>query len=92
MRIVSPFLVLIAFLHTPNLCSLVSVLGILYSMDKEIQFTIKIPSDIYKMGREYKMICVTKGGQPIVYSDIDTNPETITIKTNKFYAYALIYK
>ncbi len=63
-----------------------------YSMDKEIQFTIKIPSDIYKKDREYKMICVTKDGQPIVYNDLDTNPETITVKTNKFYAYALIYR
>ena len=38
------------------------------------------------------MICVTKGGQPIIYNDLDSNPETITIKTNNFYAYALIYK
>ena len=38
------------------------------------------------------MICVIKGGQPIIYNDLDSNPETITIKTNNFYAYALIYK
>lgn len=38
------------------------------------------------------MICVTKGGKPIIYTDLDNNPETITIKTNKFYAYVLIYK
>ena len=64
----------------------------MYSMDKEIQFTIKIPSAIYKEKRDYKMICVTKDGKPIVYNDLDSNPETITIKTDKFYAYALIYK
>lgn len=64
----------------------------IYSMDKEIQFTIEIPSAIYKKDREYKMICVTKGGQPIIYKDLDNNPATITIKTNKFYAYALIYR
>ncbi len=64
----------------------------IYSMDKEIEFTIRIPSDIYKKNREYKMICVTKGGQPIVYNDLDNDPETITIRTNKFYAYALVYK
>ena len=63
-----------------------------YNIDKEIQFTIKIPSGIYKDGREYKMICVTQGGRPAVYSDLDSDPETITIKTNKFHAYALIYK
>lgn len=63
-----------------------------YNIDKEIQFTIKIPSGIYKDGREYKMICVTQGGRPAIYSDLDSDPETITIKTDKFHAYALIYK
>lgn len=63
-----------------------------YHMDEEIQLSIKIPSAIYKKDREYKMICVIKGGQPIIYNDLDSNPETITIKTNNFYAYALIYK
>lgn len=63
-----------------------------YSTDKEVQFSIKIPSDIYRADREYKMICVTKGGQPIVYNDLDSDPETVTVKTNKFYAYALIYR
>lgn len=63
-----------------------------YSTDKEVQFTIKIPKAIYKPGREYKMICVTKNGLPIVYEDLDKNPETVSVRTNKFYAYALIYK
>ena len=63
-----------------------------YSMDEEVRFTVNIPSALCKKDREYKMICVTEGGQPIVYKDLDSNPDTITIKTNKFYAYALIYK
>jgi len=66
--------------------------GNAYSTDGEIQITLKIPPSIYKKGREYKMICVTKDGEPIVYNDLDNSPETITIKTDKFYAYALIYK
>ena len=33
-----------------------------YSMDEEIQVTIKIPSAIYKENRDYKMICVTRAG------------------------------
>lgn len=64
----------------------------IYSTDKEIQVTIKIPSAIFKENREYKMICVTEGGQPFIYNDLDKDPETVTIKTNKFYAYALIYR
>lgn len=63
-----------------------------YSTDEEVQLTIEIPSAIYKSDRDYKMICVTKGGKPIIYNDLDSNSGTITIKTNKFYAYALIYK
>ena len=65
---------------------------IAYSMDEEIQFTIEIPSAIYQEDREYRMICVTEGGLPIIYEDTDTDPETVTIKTDKFYAYALVYR
>lgn len=63
-----------------------------YSMEEKIQFTIEIPSAIYKDDREYKMICVTEGGLPVMYDDLDTDPETVTIKTDKFYAYALVYR
>jgi hypothetical protein len=61
-------------------------------MDEKVEITLKIPSAVYKKNREYKMICVTKGGQPFVYNDLDSDPTTITIETNKFYAYALIYR
>ena len=63
-----------------------------YSTEQKIKLTIRIPSALYRKDREYKMICVTKGGQPIVYEDLDSDPETITIETDKFHAYALIYK
>ena len=63
-----------------------------YSMDEEVQFTIKIPEDIYAPDRKYKMICVTKDGIPIIYDDLDEDSKTITVKTNRFYAYALIYR
>ncbi len=63
-----------------------------YSMDQEVEVTIKIPASIYRADREYKMICVTKGGQPVILEDLDKNPATITFRTNKFYAFALIYR
>lgn len=63
-----------------------------YSMDKEVEMTIRIPKAIYQADREYKMICVTKGGQPVILDDLDKVPETITFRTNQFYAFALIYK
>lgn len=64
----------------------------IYSTDQEVQITLEIPPALYKKDREYKMICVTEGGQPIVYDDLDNDPGTITIKTNRYFAYALIYK
>lgn len=63
-----------------------------YSREQEVQFTLTIPEAVYKKGRTYKMICVTKNGVPVIYDDLDDNPRTITVRTNKFYAYALIYK
>lgn len=63
-----------------------------YSREQEVQFTLTIPEAVYKEGRNYKMICVTKNGVPVIYDDLDDDPRTITVRTNKFYAYALIYK
>lgn len=63
-----------------------------YTTDQKVRITIQIPQSIYKSDREYKMICVTKGGLPVVYDDLDSDPKTITIETDTFHAYALIYK
>jgi len=62
------------------------------STDKEIGFSIEVPKALQKDGRTFQMICVTKGGQPVVLKDLDTNPDTVTVKTDKFYAFALVYK
>lgn len=58
-----------------------------YGKEAEVEFMLRIPSDICKEDREYKMICVTENGQAFIYDDLDDNPYTITIRTNKFYAY-----
>lgn len=63
-----------------------------YDAEQKVELTVKIPEAVYNANRKYKMICVTKDGKPIIYDDLDKNPETITIRTNTFYAYALIYK
>ena len=60
--------------------------------DKEIAFSFEIPKVLLKEGRTYQMICVSQNGQPVILKDLDTKPNTITIKTNKFYAFALVYK
>ncbi len=62
------------------------------SANKEITITLNIPAALQKADRDFRMICVTTGGLPIVLQDLDNNPATITIKTDKFYAFALVFK
>ncbi len=61
-------------------------------MAKEATITFTIPLTLRKVGRDFRLICVTTNGQPVILKDLDGNPDTITVKTNKFYAFALVYK
>ncbi|MCM1047572.1 MAG: leucine-rich repeat domain-containing protein [Clostridiales bacterium] len=63
-----------------------------YNMGQEAELTITIPADISRTGRQYKMLCVTEGGIVVILDDLDPDPNTITIRTDKFHAFALIYK
>ena len=61
-------------------------------MDSKAKIVLNIPTSLQAINREYKMICVTENGLPIILNDIDTNPNTITFETDTYYAFALIYK
>lgn len=63
-----------------------------YTMGSAAKITLSIPSALRMDGREFKMICVTENGTPYVLKDLDKNPDTITFETDKYYAFALIYK
>ena len=63
-----------------------------YKMDKAITITLSIPKELQAAGREFEMICVTEKGVPVILKDQDKDPATITIITDKFYAFALAYK
>ncbi|MDD6491468.1 MAG: hypothetical protein PUG54_04465 [Firmicutes bacterium] len=63
-----------------------------YKMDSKAKITLDIPKALQKNSREYKMICVTQKGLPVVLNDLDKKMDTITFETNTFYAFALIYK
>ncbi len=63
-----------------------------YQTESPIQITLSIEKDLYKAGREFALVCVSKNGEVQIYNDMDENPETITINTNTFHAYALVYK
>ncbi len=38
------------------------------------------------------MVCVAQNGIPIIFNDQDKNPDTVTFSTDKFYAFALVYR
>lgn len=65
---------------------------IAYKMNEKTRVTLSIPQALQAAGREFKMICVTQNGQPIILDDLDSDPNTITFETDTYYAFALVYK
>lgn len=63
----------------------------IYETDSMVKLKLSIPSDLRKADRRFKMICVSKFGIPHTFEDLDEDPDTITIETNRFYAYALCF-
>lgn len=62
-----------------------------YSTPEKIRITLKIPDSLVKEGRKFKFICLGEKGAPYIYPDLDEENGTITIETDKFYAYTLVY-
>lgn len=65
---------------------------LVYETTAPAMFVLDIPTEYQAAGRDYKMVCVSKGGEVIILDDLDAAAETITFLTNKYYAFALIYK
>ena len=57
----------------------------------EITVTLTIPENLRENGASYFLIRVHEG-ETDVLPDLDSNPDTITVKTDRFSAYALAYK
>ena len=64
----------------------------IYKMDKAVEITLKIPTALQKEGCTYRMSCVTENGMSFLLEDIDNDPNTITFRTDRFYAFALYYR
>lgn len=63
-----------------------------YSL-KSGTFTLIIPSEYQKTGRQYAILAMGKNGQVFLLGDTDQNPSTITVNVNfEGYAMELIYK
>lgn len=63
-----------------------------YSTDEKVTLSLTIPEALHQEKREFKLICVSQNGTPFIFEDQDEDSNTITISTDKFYAYALVYK
>lgn len=63
-----------------------------YATEEKVTISLVVPETLRKQNREFKMICVSQDGIPFIFDDKDKDPDTITFSTDKFYAYALIYK
>ncbi|MDL2301649.1 YDG domain-containing protein [Lachnospiraceae bacterium OttesenSCG-928-D06] len=61
------------------------------NLDAGVELTIEIPEELRKDGRRYFIIHVHEGEIEILY-DLDNNPDTLTIKTDKFSLFALSYE
>lgn len=53
--------------------------------------TVDIPEAIRGADREYKIIRV-HGGETVILDDIDGDPDTVTVKTDRFSSYAIVYR
>ena len=59
-------------------------------LGKEISLTIAVPDDLKADGRMYAIVRIHDGEADIL-SDLDSDDDTITFKTDKFSVYAIVY-
>ncbi|MCH5196758.1 MAG: hypothetical protein J1F28_08585 [Oscillospiraceae bacterium] len=65
--------------------------GYVTELSKPISITLEIPENIRSSGRIYAVICIHNGGAELL-EDKDNDPKTITIETNKFSTYSIVYR
>lgn len=56
-----------------------------------ITMTFGLPGRIANAGNSVSVICIDQDGKPVVMEDTDTDPKTLTINTNVFGVYAIVY-
>ena len=60
---------------------------------KNGSFTLYIPSEYIKAGRQYGLLAIDNAGNILVLNDTDADPATVTVNVNHTgYAFELIYK
>ncbi len=63
----------------------------IYETASPVRIQLTIPDDLIMSNRNWRMVCISQGGQPYSFEDEDSNDSTITFTTTRFYAYAMCY-
>lgn len=59
--------------------------------EEPITMTFGLPGRIANAGNSVSVICIDQNGKSVVMEDTDTDPKTLTINTNVFGVYAIVY-
>lgn len=62
-----------------------------FNTSKPIRIVLAVPAELLKDGRNYSVIRV-HGDETTVLPDLDNDPATVTIETDRFSTYALVYQ
>lgn len=65
-------------------------LGTINLLDKSIQFTIALPKDMLKEGRDFYIVRIHDGVSTIIETELEGN--SLTFSTDKFSTYAIVYE
>ena len=59
--------------------------------NKPIRITFEVPVDLRKSGRTFE-VCRVHNGETVLLPDLDNDENTVTIETDRFSTYALVYR
>ena len=66
-------------------------IGNITRLGSPIRITFEIPKELKQAGRSFSMVRVHEGAAEML-TDWDSNPDTLTIMSDKFSTYAIVYK
>lgn len=56
-----------------------------------VTIVLTLPMDVCKVGRNFRMICISRNGYAYSFKDTDTDDTTLTFSPNRYGAFAIAY-
>ncbi|MGN0387336.1 MAG: hypothetical protein ACI4ER_00875 [Suilimivivens sp.] len=56
-----------------------------------VELLIGVPQSARSANRQFSVVCIDPSKNVVTYNDMDTNPDTITVRANVFGNYAVVY-